>query len=316
MLEESKAAPGTAKVKTPNFLVIGAAKSGTTALWHSLNQHPEIFMSPRKHTRFFSYETENPSFRGPGPKHPSVPYAIADLDDYHAMFDGATEETALGEASHSYLYKPGAPRRIREYAPGMKLIAILRNPAERAFSHYRQMIRDEREPLDDFVRALEEEEARIRDNWWPDFHYVQIGRYHDQLKRYFDLFEREQIGIYLYEDFMSAPQGVLSDIFRLLEVDDSFVPVNVRYNASGIPKSKAMHNLLQKMRAVRPLAEQVLSDRQARRLLQVGSTLHNRNLNRTRLSPAVRQHVIDEYFREDTLKLQHLIRRDLSSWLG
>jgi hypothetical protein len=304
----------------PNFLIIGAAKSGTTALWHYFRQHPQIYMSPRKHTRFFAYEVEDPGFRGPGCENPSLhytmPYAVADIRAYHALFAGATSETAIGEASHSYLYGPRAAERIQEYAPEMKLVAVLRNPAERAFSHYRQLIRDGREPLDDFVRALEEEDARICDQWWPDFHYVQVGLYHAQLERYFERFQRDQIKVYLYEDLNSDPSDVLRDVFRFLDIDEGFVPeATVRYNASGIPKNEALHLLLQKLRRIRPVVERFVPQKQYGRLLRIGSNLHNRNLASPQLSPQVRKRVTNEYFREDILKLQDLIQRDLSAWL-
>jgi Sulfotransferase family len=300
----------------PNFLVIGAAKSGTTALWHYLRQHPQIYMSPRKHTRFFAFSVEEPGFRGPGPKSPDSPYAFTEIEAYHGLFDGVTNETAIGEASHSYLYRSEAPRRIQRYAPGMKLIAMLRHPVDRAYSHYNQMIRDGREPLEDFTRALEEEEARIRDYWWPDFHYVQIGLYHAQLQRYFGLFEHDQIKVYLYEDFNSDPLKVLRDILEFLEVDDTFVPqAAVKYNASGIPKNKTLHSSLHKLRRIRPVAEKLLPKKQYQRLLHVGSSFHNRNLTKPRLSPEVRRRVFDEYFRGDVLKLQYLLQRGLSTWL-
>ncbi len=300
----------------PNFLIIGAAKSGTTALWHYLRQHPQIYMSPRKHTRFFAFEVEEPGFRGPGPRNPSVPYAITDIEAYHKLFEGVTNETAIGEASHSYLYRPEAPERIQRYAPDMKLIAVLRNPVDRANSHFNQMIRDGREPLDDFARSLEEEEGRIRDHWWPDFHYVQIGLYHTQLERYFDLFKRGQIKVYLYEDFGSTPYGVVRDIFGFLGVDDTFVPrAAVRYNASGIPKNKTLHLSLQRLRQARPIIERFVPERFCRSLLRIGGNLHNRSLTKPQLTPEVRRRATDEYFREDIIKLQDLIQRDLSGWL-
>lgn len=316
MLRDVRAPIAYTARTTPNFLIIGAAKSGTTALWHYLNQHPQIYMSPRKHTRFFAFEVEDPGFRGPAPREPSIPYAIADIEAYHALFEGVADETAIGEASHSYLYQPKASRRILSYAPDMKLIAMLRNPAERAFSHYRQMVRDGREPHDDFVCALREEEVRIRDYWWPDFHYVQIGLYHAQLKRYFDLFERGQIKIYLYEDLKSDPHAVLQDIFRFLEVDQGFDPkATIRYNASGIPKNKTFHLLLQKLRRVRPVVERLAPKSEYQRLLRIGSKLHNQNLSKAQLSSEVRKEVVNRYFRKDILQLQHLIQRDLSTWL-
>jgi hypothetical protein len=302
--------------KTPNFIIIGAAKSGTTSLYHYLAQHPQVYMSPRKHTRFFAFENENPSFRGPGPVDPPNPYAVADINSYHALFSDASHETAIGEASHSYLYQAQAAGRIEKYAPDIKLIAILRNPTERAFSHYRQLIRNGRERIRDFARALEEEEVRVRDNWWPDFHYVRIGLYYQQLQRYFKLFRTDQIRVYLYEDLCLDPAGMLRDIFRFLEVEDTFIPqASIRYNASGIPKNRTLHVGLQKLRRVEPFAARIFPERQMQLLLRIGSNLHNRNLSSQRLSPQLREKVTEAYFREDILRLQGLIQRDLSAWL-
>jgi hypothetical protein len=315
-LIRSQVSIASALTTRPNFLVIGAAKSGTTALWHYLRRHPQIYMSPREHTRFFAFKDEEPRFNGPGPKNPSRPYAVADANSYHALFPGATDETAVGEASHSYLYWPEAPARIRQYAPGMKLIAVLRDPAERAYSHYTQMIRDGREPIDDFVHALEAEEARIRGNWWPDFHYTRMGHYHTQLQRYFELFERDQIRIYLYEDFVLDPTRVLRDMFMFLSVDSTFVPeATVKYNASGVPRNRVVHAALQQLRLIKPAAERSLPESWERFLSRVGAKLHNRNLSKSQLSSDIRREVIENHFREDISNLQVLIRRDLSAWL-
>lgn len=315
-MREGPAAVADTSIKSPNFLMIGAAKSGTTTVWHYLRQHPQIFMSPRKHVRFFAFEEENPGFRGPALRDESVPYAIADIDSYHALFDGVEDETAIGEASHSYLYQPMAAERIKGYAAGMKLIAILRNPAERAYSHFMQMRRDGREPLEDFRRSLEAEAERVRDYWWPDFHYVRIGLYHSQLRRYFERFDREQMRIYLYEDLKTDPHGMMRDLFRFLNVDDSHVlETSLKYNASGVPKNKAVHSLLQGLRTAKPIVERVLPETQTKRLLRLGSDLHNKNLTKSALSAETRRGVTDTYFRQDILKLQDLIQRDLCAWL-
>lgn len=312
--------PNALTVKTPNFLIVGAAKSGTSALWHYLKQHPEVYMVARKHTRFFAYDVEYPDFSGLAPKDPGSPYSVVDLEDYHALFDGVTEEKAVGEISWTYLYRPEAPGRIhgytREYAPEMKLIVILRHPADRAYSHYRQNFKAGREPITDFVRALEEEETRVRDGWWPEFHYIQVGLYFAQLKRYLDLFDRSRVKIYLHEDFESDPKGFLRDVLRFLEVDDTFTPeAFVRYNSAGMPRNRALHLFLQKLKVARPVIERFIPEGQRRRIVRIGSDLHKRNLVRPELLSVLRRTVTEEYFREDILRLQDLIDRDLSSWL-
>jgi hypothetical protein len=298
----------------PNFLIIGAAKAGTTSVWRQLKQHPQIFMHPKKQLNFFALEGEDLDFRGPGPADSTL-HSITDIEAYRAQFDEVEGETAIGEASNLYLYNASAAERIRHYLPHTKLIAILRHPAERAYSRYLHLVREGREQITDFGRALEEEERRVRDHWWPDFHYVRMGLYHAQLKPYFDLFPKSQIRVYLHEDLKLDLDGVLRDIFRLLEVDDTFVPdTTIKYNVSGIPKNKALHLFLQELRSIRPFAERFIPETQRQHLLRVASTIHNRNLTKPQLPSEIRAELIERY-REDTLKLQHLIQRDLSAWL-
>lgn len=305
----------------PNFLIIGAARSGTTSLRNYLNQHPEIYFSPLKHTRFFAHE--DLSFYGPGPRDVRKPWSgekgtrevVTDIESYRALFRGVTDETAIGEASHSYLYGPKAPERIRYYMPHAKLIAVLRNPIERAYSHYCHLLQTKREPLTDFAQALRKEEERLLDGWWPDFYYTRLGFYHAQLKRYFDVFERRQMRIYLYEDLSSRPVETVQDIFRFLEVDDSFTPdVGARYNVSGIAKSKVLHRAFLELSLIRPLVEPLLSEKRRQRVLRAASHLKKRNLDKPAISPEVRQKLIETY-RVDVSKLQQLIQRDLSAWL-
>src|SRR3712207_6354190 len=135
----------------PNFLIIGAMKSGTTALYYYLEQHPEIYMSPVKEPNFFSSQEQE-----------NAADAVTDIGTYQHLFRGVSGEKAIGEASHSYLYEPGAAAEIRRYLPEAKLIAILRNPIDRAYSHFLHMVRSGTEPLDDFAQALQEEVVGIR----------------------------------------------------------------------------------------------------------------------------------------------------------
>jgi hypothetical protein len=297
----------------PNFLVIGAHKAGTTSLYHYLKQHPEIYMSPLKEPRFFSFEGEEPDFRGPLPEVPGRPLVVTDLEAYRALFAGVSSEKAIGEVSPGYLYREKAPGRIRHYIPEAKLIAILRNPVERAYSHFLMVRKNDREPLTDFARALEAEEERIKDNWWIG-HYKSMGFYHEQLTRYYELFDREQIRVYLYEDFDKDPVAVTQSIFRFLEVNDSFVPdTSRRFNVSGVPKSRAVHTLIKKPNplksALKPFLPRGLRWR-------ISAKLHESNLRGAPPLPEEIRKELTEAYREDILKLEGLIGRDLSGWLG
>jgi hypothetical protein len=314
MERDNQVATVHAPTSMPNFLIIGAAKSGTTSIWHQLEQHPEIFMVPNKQLNFFALENEDTNFRGAAPRDPTL-HSITTIEAYRMQFTEVTNETAIGEASNLYLYSPRAAERIRQYLPSVKLIAVLRHPAERAYSRFLHMVRNGREPITDFAQALDAEETRIRNRWWPDFHYLHVGLYYAQLRRYFDLFPRSQIKLYLHEDLKGDPFGVLQDIFRFLEVDDTFTPdATIQYNVSGIPKNENLHVFLQRLRQVRPLAERFLPEGLQRHILRVASNIHNQNLAKPQLSPEVRMRLVEGY-REDTLKLQDLIQRDLTAWL-
>ena len=134
----------------PNFLIIGAAKSGTTALYRYLYDHPEIYMSERKELHYFSYPETSKLTKGP---HTYKRLSVSTLAEYMTFFDGARDEIAIGEASPSYLYLPGTAERIYQLLPNVKIIAILRNPVERAFSAYMHARRDKWEPIPDFAQS-------------------------------------------------------------------------------------------------------------------------------------------------------------------
>ena len=297
----------------PNFIIIGAAKSGTTAIYHYLKQHPQVYMSPVKEANFFALEGDKLQFFEPF-AYPSERKPADNIEAYCELFEDVTSEIAIGEASPWYLYSPRSAEKIHYYLPKAKLIAILRNPVERAFSHFLDFRRDAKEPLTDFAQALQEEEVRIRDNWHPLWHYKQMGFYSVQLKRYFDRFDRNQIQVYLYEDFKNNPIIVMQEIFRFINVDETFVPdMSLRHNVSGIPKNKALHIFLKTKHPLKNLIKPWIPERLR---LQTVVNLRNRNLMKPpKLSLELRQQLMQEY-RDDILMLQDLIERDLTKWIN
>lgn len=298
----------------PNFLIIGAAKSGTTALYHYLKQHPQIYMSPMKEPHFFAFEGQKLEFQGPSSDQEALNRAsITDIETYRSQFQGVTNEVAIGEASAMYLYIPEAPERIHHYIPEAKLIAILRNPAERAYSAFSFLIREGREPLTDFAQALQAEERRIRQNWVPLYYYQQLGFYYAQMKRYFDLFNRDQIRVYLYEDLSTNSASMLPDIFQFLGVDDTFTPdLTSRYNKSGIPRNKALNTFLRTQYPIKSIFKPLLPEALRRRLVV---SFQNLNLEKPPSLPSKLRRQLIEMYREDILKLQDLTQQDLTKWL-
>jgi hypothetical protein len=286
----------------PNFFIIGAMKSGTTALYYYLEQHPQVFMSPIKEPNFFSSRGQE-----------NATDAVTDIGTYRDLFRGVSDEKAIGEASHSYLYEPRAAAEIRRQIPDAKLIAILRNPVDRAYSHFLHMVRSGKEPHDDFAQALREDgddKARTFQD------YVGRGLYYGQLKEYFGTFPRKQVRVFLYEDLSSMPVRTVQDAFRFLGVDSSFPPdVSLPRNVSGYPKNKTLDGLLTGESRIKDAAKVYLPARLRWRLSKVFDGFKSRNLAEPPpVRPEVRSQLIDTY-RADILRVQDLIQRDLSRWL-
>jgi hypothetical protein len=294
----------------PNFLIIGAAKSGTTSLYHYLDQHPQIFMSPMKGPRFFAMEGQQPAFTGPQDDVVNS-RTITTAASYLELFRGATDERAIGEASDWYLSSVDAPGRIQKYIPDVRLIAVLRQPADRAFSSYMHFARNGFEPLP-FEDALAAEDERIAAGWSPLFAHRGRGFYAAQLKRYFAHFDREQIRVYLYDDLERDPAALVRDIFGFLDVDPTFAPAtDVVFNKSGIPKSGFVHRFLTEPSAMKDAVKAVMP-RQLRKRLK--ASVQSRNLADQRVPPRLRRKLTAEY-RDDILELQDLLHRDLRHWL-
>ena len=162
---------------------------------------------------------------------------------------------------------------------------------------------------------MQEEEVGInKERTFQD--YIGRGLYYDQLERYFGIFPREQVRVYLYEDLSDAPISTVQDAFRFLKVDDSFVPdVSLRRNVSGHPKYKTLDGLLRRQSRIKHAAKIYLPARMRWRLSKAFDDLKTRNLvEPPPLQTEVRRQLISVY-REDILKLQDLIHRDLSGWL-
>jgi Sulfotransferase family len=296
----------------PNFLVIGAQKA-TTSLFHYLRQHPDVYMNS-KDPRFFAFEGAGPdSVRGPGARDIMTRKTVTHIEGYRALFAGVRAEKAVGETSPIYLYVPHAADRIKHYVPNAKLIAVLRHPVERAYSAYLLLARYGLERLG-FSEALRQEPARIADRWHPIWHYRSRGFYHAQLSRYYRRFDKEQIGVYLYDDLTEDPVGTTQSVFRFLDIYDGFVPDTSRSydDVASVPRSRAFERFLRRpsplKTALEPLLPQGFRD-------GVRARLHHGNLTQPPPLPHDAREELAEDYREDVFKLQELLGRDLSGWV-
>ncbi|NEP00702.1 MAG: sulfotransferase [Symploca sp. SIO2E9] len=301
----------------PNFLIIGAMKAGTTSMYQYLKQHPQIYMSPIKEPQFFPFEGRTLNFRGPGNQGaPLNSIAVTEIEAYRALFDQVSNQRAIGEASVIYLYMLNAAERIKYHIPDVRLIVILRNPADRAYSHFLSRV-GWREPITNFAQVLREEKMRIANNWGPGWHYASMGFYYAQLRRYYDNFCSNQIKVYLYEDYMNSPISVLQETFQFLDVDDKFIPdLSKKHNVStGVPRNKLLHRLLTKSHPVKSILKPLLSTGiRANLVNKIVKGVRSHNLGKYEFSLELRKQ-LSQLYREDILKLQDLIQKDLSKWL-
>ncbi len=284
----------------PNFMIIGVAKAGTTSLYRYLDQHPQVFMCPEKGTNFFGYEDAR-AWKWTDEGEPPLlqHFQVKTFEAYEAMFAGATDEIAIGEVSPQYFRCPTAARRIHDRIPDVKLVASLRNPADRASSGF--LMRTRRgEAVKSFYEELTPEASHVRE-----------GFYYKRMKRYFDIFPRHQIKIFFFEEFKKDPAKVVVDLFDFLGVDTNFVPdTSTRHNPAGVPKSRLLNRLFFDPTLIR-IAKSVLPES----LQRIAKRVQQQNLKAPPKFPADLRAKLLDLYREDILKLEALLDRDLSIWL-
>jgi hypothetical protein len=229
----------------PDFIVIGAQRSGTTTLFGYLKKHPQIIPSQKKEVQFFSNNFHrglgwyHAQFR-PGHNKGFIRHIISRYRAHTLPSSG--QGFLSGEASPYYLFHPHAPRRIRETVPHVRLIALLRNPIDRAYSHYNHMLRRGIETLP-FEEAISKEEERLRgekermledENYYSFNHqhysYLSRGIYVDQLRAWFQHFPRDQMFIAASEEFYRDPHSILEQITGFLKLPTLTLEMYKNYN--------------------------------------------------------------------------------------
>lgn len=303
----------------PNFVIVGAAKAGTTSLRYYLAQHPAIFMSDSKEPEYFAYKDTGAEFSGPGDKE-AHGLVVSRAEDYDRLFANARSDQIAGEASTIYLYNHAAARNMAEFNPEMKIIAVLRNPTDRAWSHFVYLMNQlarwgvkDYERYANFRDCVEQEAARIKANWGPDWHFCERGRYLEQLRRIFECFPRKQVKVFLYDDLKRDALGVVKEIIRFLGVDDRFEPdVATRLNVArqkGIPRETFLHRVSGALR-VRSFMGVPIARWVPRRLKE---SAHGAMYFSPAFEPDLRKELVSG-FSGETLTVEQLIERDLTMW--
>lgn len=311
----------------PNFFIVGAPKAGTTSLYHYLDQHPQIFMSPIKEPNYFATEIRPENFgdelrpqvaedlrelqeylQGPM-REKRFGGLVSQWDDYLRLFQSVKTEKSIGEASVCYLWSKTAAANIHSRIPEAKIIMILRNPVEVAFSLYLQSVSGGL-VRGSFRKMLQDSRLCSKEKFSLLYPLLELGLYYEQVKRFLELFPRESVLILWYEQYQTRQAETLVDIFRFLNVDTTFVPdTSHRYLEPQIPRFTAISYSLKKYGAWRRAGDWAPN---------VLRALWRHLVFRPRASVAMEtkdREWLHEYYGEDVRKLSNLLERDLTAWL-
>ena len=244
--------------RLPNFVVVGAAKCGTTSLWHYLSQHPDIYLPRRrKELHHFAADEIRANSAGPGDGR-ALEDLCATWDDYLAEFAEAGGQAAVGDVSPSYFAYPQSAAAIRRRLGEPRIVLILREPVQKAFSQYSHLLRDGRETLP-FWEALQAEPERRAKGWGALWRYVAGGLYAQPAATFLDSFGRDRVLVLFFEDMVRDQAAAMRQLFAFLSVDPD-VPVDGSgvFNRSGAPRSRRLAALLTQRNPLRSLARRLL----------------------------------------------------------
>ncbi|MCZ2860570.1 sulfotransferase family protein [Blastococcus sp. VKM Ac-2987] len=292
-----------------NFLVIGAARSGTTALTSFLREHPDVFVATPKEPHFLAFPGGGPHFAGVGDDDLVNRSAVRGEEAWRRLFEGRSE-ARLGEGSVTTLAYPDAsiPAIERYCAPGCRLVVCLRDPVDRAFSSW-LYLRSRGHDAGTFEECLAAEEQRTRDGWSHMWQLARLSRYAEQLAPFAAAFG-DRLLVVVQEDFAADPAGQLRRVLQFLEVDpDVDIDPTRRVNAAGLPRSRAVASALNGLRRSPSLRRLVTAAVPARQRERIRSA----NLDPMAVDPATRARLAAS-LADDVTDLQALLGPRLSRW--
>jgi hypothetical protein len=292
----------------PDFFIVGAFKSGTTALYEYLRQHPQVFMPFHKEPLYFGDDLTRR-------------YGRMSLGDYLALFRDARDGQRVGEASAWYLYSRSAAHEMKALSLDAQIIVMLRNPIDVMYAQHSQLIFNCEEDIADFAKALDAEPQRRRGERLPpgplrveNLYYRESVRFADQLERYFEVFGRDRVLVILYDDFKADTPAAYRRVLEFLEVDPAFRPAFPVVNANKRVRFAALQRLVyQPPGPLLRLVPRLRSFRLIHRARDAVLALNSASQTRGRMDPGLRA-ILEADFAPEVERLGSLIGRDLSHW--
>lgn len=284
----------------PNFFIVGAPKAGTTSLYHYLDEHPDVFMSPIKEPNYFSYE---PTIKQ------ELYYqerGIGNWDEYKNLFEYSGGKKAVGEASVSYLFYKEVPQLIKNKIQDARIIILLRNPVERAFSHY-QMDCKLGYVNTSFEKIIfSKNRTRLENLFYQQF--ILLGLYYEQVKRYLDVFGAEKVLVILFDDFKNDTEKEIKRLYRFLEIDETIkLNLGKTHNTFAAPRNR-LFSIIYRFKKVRMMMKKFLPQKIQSYILKIILTKKKTPVDEKTIN------FLNEFYKPDILKLEKLLNRNLSAW--
>jgi len=299
-------------------------KGGTTSLFNYLAQHPEVFLPSIKETNHFAQaDIDSKNFDTTYARDVNIDLEkylssgstetvhIAHVDEpkhYQALFDRVGDEKAIGEISNSYMICPSSAAAIHQYNPEAKVVVILRNPIYRAWSQFLMNLREAKTSFSDFIQEIKADHERPIKGWGANHQYLELGKYAQQLKRYFDLFGREKVLVLIHDDYRKDPAQTLSRLSEFLGIDSDFkFDFSEKSNISSLPKYAGLNKFL-----VQSGLFHLLKNSVSRSTRQKVKNLFYSNQSMPELQDSERDWLI-EFYREEVKELSTLLQVDMAA---
>ena len=290
----------------PNLLIVGAAKSGTTSLHNYLNQHPSVFMCSPKEPHFL-INNEIGEQR--------IPKGVLNVEDYKFLFKGASAMKYRGESSVMYLSFPEfAIKNINKYlSKNVKIIIMLRNPVERAYSGYQHVKRYNLMESLSFEKALDQSENRYNNisNMTPASRYLELGMYFEQVKIFIEEFD--DVHVIIYDDYKNDFNSEIDNVFKFLDLDAFKVNADEKHMVGGWQwKNDWIKSLMMKKNLFKTALKFLLPFKSLRKSIMVN--LKKGNTNKIEKINPETEKWLKDYYRSDVEKLSLLLDKDLNDW--
>jgi len=301
----------------PHFLIAGAPKAGSSALHAALAAHPKLFLSEPKEPKYFLCgDRPPPLYTGPGDAHSRREW-VWRRDAYEALFGEAPAGALLGESTPFYLADTDAHRRIRAAVPDVRIVVVLRDPVDRAYSNWMHLWTDGLEPESDFLEAVRAEDARVGAGWAPFWRYRGLGRYGEQLAALYAHFARDQVQVVRYRALVDEPAKTLDAVCEFLGVDVGVVSTVPRDNTRPFvpdgPRRRVLSRAVRAGAGAGAFFTPQLWRRASRPLLRA---MHGRQSTpRPALTAEQRLEVLEPLL-PDIDRLENLVGESFDDWRG